>query len=246
MRNFFTIWRRELTAYFVSPAAYVTMVLVLGVTGIGFWLGAKISAGAPVKMDVLLFWLPTLWLMVMIVASVTTMRLFAEEKRSGTIETLMTAPVTEAEVVLGKYAAALTLFIVIFAPTAAYTPILRKFSSGMEVVDPRQIMTGYLIVFLIGAFYVSVGVLMSALMRSQVAAAIGSFAVLCVLFALVSVLGPVFEGDLSEVFNSVSAIKHVKEFSRGVIDLRAIVLYVSGTALMLFMSVKALESRRWM
>ena len=122
------LWRRELSAFFVSPAAYVTTFVVLVVTGMGFWAFARNSVNAPPRVDVLLFMLPTVWLMLLIVATVSTMRSFADEKKSGSFESLMTAPLTESEAVLGKYAACLTFFCIVFLPTLLYLPILARFS----------------------------------------------------------------------------------------------------------------------
>lgn len=244
MRHFRILWRRELAAYLVSPSTYVTMFAVLAVVGWGFWFTAKCSRGEPVRIDILLFQTPTLLAMLLIAATVLTMRLFAEEKRSGTIETLMTAPVTEVSIVLGKYAAALTLFAVMFAPTAAYAFILQKNSDGLELLDTRSIATGYLIFFLIGAFYLSVGVLTSSLSGSQTVAAVFSFSVMFFLF-IAGGLSSVTRGKVAAAVAYVSPFQHILDFSRGVIDTGPIVLYLSGIALMLFATVKVLESRRW-
>lgn len=244
MKNFLTLWRRELSAYFVSPATYVTMFAVLAVAGWGFWFMVKCAKGEPLRMDIILFQAPTLWSMLLIVVAVLPMKLFAEEKRSGTIETLMTAPVTEVQIVLAKYSAALTLFTVIFAPTAAYAFILRDNSVGLQSLDMRTIATGYLILFLVGAFYLSIGVLMSSFSGSQVVAAVSSFGILLLLFfagALPSVVG----GKIGAAAAYISPVQHMLDFSRGVVDTGPIVLHLSGIALMLFATVKVIESRRW-
>ena len=253
MRNFLVLWRKELATYFISMAAYITTVVVLIVTGLDFSFRAMLSRGEPLQLDDL-SWLPTLWVMVLMVATILTMRLFAEEKRSGTIESLMTAPVTETEVVLGKYAAALTVFVVIFAPTASHIFILRRFSSGVASIDILAVACGYLMLLLIGAFYVSIGLLLSSLSRSQIVSAVSCFAVLCVLFLLVSSLDQLVRDQAvtalqykgARVLEYISAFRHVKDFSRGVLDTRPVVLYLSGIALMLFSTIKVLESRRWL
>lgn len=244
MRNFISIWRREVASYLVSPATYVTMFLVLMVTGWGFWFTAKCSRGDPVRIDMLLFQPLTLWGMLLIVATVLPMKLLAEEKRSGTIEMLMTAPVTEVEVVLGKYMAALTLFVLIFAPTLAYSFILQKYSAGMELIDTRTIASGYLVFFLIGAFYLSVGLLASSLSSSQIVAAASSFSILFLLF-LAGALSSLTRGKIAAVVAYVSPFQHILDFSRGVIDTSPAVLYLSGVFVLLFMTVKVIESRRW-
>lgn len=246
MRVFFTLWRKELASYLLSPAAYVVAVLVLAVTGVGCWLQALLFRGGVARLDELLFWLPTLWIMVLIVVTVLTMRSIAEEKRSGTIETLMTAPVTEVQVVLAKYASALALAVLIFAPTLLYPFVLCRFSSGLGPLDRGILIGGYAGLLLIGAFYIAVGVLMSALTRSLVIAAISSFAILCLIFLLLGAVSHVSSGQYVPVLHDLSAFRHISEFSRGVIDTRPVVLYLSGTWLALFAAVKVLESRRWL
>ncbi len=248
MRNLLSLWRREIASYFISPAAYVTSVFVVLVTGGGVWLRATLmsEAGEPPRVEEF-FWLPTLWLMVLMVATVLTMHLFAEETRSGTIETLMTAPVTEVELVLSKYLAAVAVFAIVFAPTVLHVFVLRRFSSGMEVLDPVPILGGHLIVVLAGSFYISIGLFMSSISRSQIVAAIGSFAVLCVVFILVGGLSHVvLQGGTNPVFDSISTFQHIKDFSRGIVDTRPVIVYFTGTALTLFCTIKVLESRRWL
>ena len=246
MRELVTLWRRELASYFTSPAVFVAMVLVLAVTGVGFSMQAALSRGSPLRVDILVFWLPTLWLMVLISATMLTARLFAEEKRSGTIETLMTAPVTESQVVLGKYAAALVVFVVTFLPTTSYMWFLRRFSSGMDTIDARALVAGYGMFFLMGAFYVSIGVLVSAMSRNVTVAAIACFALLIMLFILLGAAGHVLMGKGMFFPAIVSPFAHISDYSRGVMDSRHIVFYLSGIAFSLFAAVKVVESRRWL
>ena len=138
------------------------------------------------------------------------------------------------------------VFVMIFAPTVSYPYILAGQSFGMPAIDPRQVAAGYLVVLLIGAFYLSVGLLMSVLSRSQVVAAIGTFAVLAVMFLLVGTVDRIMGGGTATLLSYFSAFEHVQDFSRGVIDSRPVVLYLSCTGLTLFASVKVLESRRWL
>ncbi len=246
MRELATLWRRELASYLSSPATFVGMVLVLTVTGLGFALQAVLSRGEPLRLDIMVFWLPTLWLMVLISATALTARLFAEEKKSGTIETLMTAPVTEAQVVLGKYGASLVVFVLTFLPTTSYVWFLHKFSAGMETLDTRALVVGYGMFFLMGAFYVSVGVLVSAMSRNLTVAAIAGFSVLCLLFLLLGTIGHVLIGKGLFFMEVASPFQHIADYSRGVIDSRQIIFYLSGIAFSLFAAVKVVESRRWL
>jgi len=245
MRTFLALFKRELATYFMSPAAYVTMVVTLIVTGAGFWLQITLPTDEPFRAEVAVFLLPTLWLMALIMATALTMRLFAEEKKAGTLESLMTVPVTETQVVLGKYFAALAMYILTFLPTISYIFLARKFSFGIEKPDIGALCAGYLVFFLSGAFYLATGLAVSSMCRNQITAAVVSFALLCGLFLIAALLPFVLTGTPAEVALFLSAAEHMKEAGRGVIDSRPLILYVSGTIFMLFATVKILESRRW-
>ena len=243
MRNFLTIWRKELAGCFLSPVAYVTMVLFLGVVGGTFMTGVIRNEGMDATLPSILYSAIVIWLTVLI--TVICMRLFTEEKRAGTIETLMTAPVTEAAVILGKYAGALTFLAVATVPAVGCIYILAEMSPGIQSIDHGALLAGGLIVFLISGLCVSVGLVISLTTRNQIIAAICCFAaVWLVLLAgwLITVLP---YGNLESLADYLAADGHLADFSRGMVDTRPIVLYVSGTVFMLFAAVRMLESRRW-
>jgi len=176
---------------------------------------------------------------------VLTMRLFAEEKRSGTIEMLMTAPVSDTAVVLAKYFGALSFYVVIWAPTVLYVVILRGFSPMSTPPDLGPIAASYLGALLIGAFYLAVGLVCSALTRNQIVAAIICFAALCALF-FVGFIAFISRVDtVRDVATYFCSLAHMRDFVRGSVDSRPVVFYLSGTALMLFLAVKLVESRKW-
>jgi ABC-2 type transport system permease protein len=174
------------------------------------------------------------------------MRLFAEERQVGTIEALMTAPVSEAEVVLGKYAGALTFALAVSLPALSSLFILAYLSPGLSVrqLDGGAIAGGVLILVLMAAACTAVGLLASLLTRNQIVAAVTCFA---------AILFPLVVGQMLALTSLmpvglaayVSADGHVLSFARGSIDTRPVVLYLSLTALLLFISVRVLESRRW-
>lgn len=243
MKNFLVIWRRELAACFLSPVAYVFMVVFLAMTGWVFLQMVEGNVGGHESLAEILFkvivyfWMP-------ILVTVITMRLFAEEKRSGTIEALMTAPVTERDVVLGKYAGALSFLLVVTAPAVGFIFILDYFSPGIVSVDVVTILTGALLVALLSAFCAAIGLVMSLVTHNQIVAAICCF---CgVLFPLmagyIASLLPLGSRELSA---HLSAHDYLLDFSRGVIDTRPVVLYVSGTVFLVFAAIRMLESRRW-
>lgn len=247
MNAFLTLWRKELTGYFLSPVAYIVTIFFLVVMGAIFSLLVSVLAQGPagVTMMNLLFGSPFYWMTMLVVLPVLTMRLLAEEKKTGTIETLMTAPVSDAAVVLAKFAGVSSFYVIMWLPTVLYLFVLRHFSSLMAPIDLGPMAGGYLGALLVGLFYLSIGLLCSALTSNQIVSAITSFAVMIILFlgGLVDYLTD--EPALQAVCQHISSYQHMLDFSRGLIDSRPIVFYLSGTALLLFAAVKVVESRQW-
>ena len=248
MRVFLTLWRREVTAYFVSPAAYLLMFFFLILMGLSF--GALLNVleqGPPSSgiMSLLLGESLYFWLAVLMVVPVITMRQFAEEKRSGTFESLMTAPVGEVMVVTAKFLGAFTFFMVLWIPTVAYPFLLAHYASPSVPIDYAEMLVAYAGVGCMGALLVSIGLLASALTRNQNVAAMMTFTALCLLFSLGYLPYYARTPWIQEVGRYASAMTHMIDFSRGVLDTRALVYYGSLTGLMLFMTVKAVEARKW-
>jgi ABC-2 type transport system permease protein len=247
MRSFLTLWRRELAAYFLSPIAYVMMIFFLVVMGFSFWLLASVLAQGPAGVTIMkeLFSSIFFWIAMLIVVPVLTMRLFAEEKRSGTIETLMTAPVTDSAVVLAKYFGALSFFIVMWIPTILYAFILKAFSPLSAPVDLGPMLGGYVGAFLVGALYIAVGLFSSSLTSNQIVSAIVSFAMICVAFLAGFITFLASSPWVIQAGAYASSITHMLDFSRGAVDTRPVVFYVTTAALMLFATIKVVESRKW-
>jgi len=245
VRKGFTIWRRELGSGFLSPVAYVIMALFLAVSGWVFLQLAEGNSGTDESLISLLvrvivfLWLPVL-------ATVVTMRTFAEEKQRETIETLLTAPVTEAEVVLGKYAGALSFLLLATLPALGGFFLLVRVSPGLARagVDWGALGGGLLFLLLMAATCASVGILMSLFARNQVVAAMSCFSAILVPLIVGQALGATASAP-AWVADAVSAEVHLKAFCRGLIDSRAVVFYVSVTVFLLFLSVRVLEVRRW-
>ncbi|HRZ11866.1 MAG TPA: ABC transporter permease [Kiritimatiellia bacterium] len=247
MKNFLTLWKKELAAYFLSPMAYVVMIFFLLVFGFSFWLLVHALVEGPAGASVMqeLFGSLFFWIVLLVAAPVLTMRLFTEEKTTGTIETLMTAPVTEVGVVMAKYLGALSFYVILWIPTAAYGIILHAFSPLTAPVDLGPMMGGYLGALLVGAFYLSVGVLCSAVAVHQIMAAVACFAAIGVFFFTGFFAFLARSEAARDAFAYVSSVSHMLDFARGVVDTRPVALYVSLTALMLFAAVRAVEARRW-
>lgn len=248
MRTFTTLWRRELISYFYSPIAYVVLVFFLLIMGASFWMLVTVLIEGPTSESVMRILFGEsifFWLAMLAVTPILTMRLLAEEKRSGTIETLLTAPVRDTDVVLAKYAGALFFFVFMWLPTIAYAYILQAFSPEAITLDPGPVWSAYLGAFLVGGFFISVGLFASSITRNQVIAAITSFAIVSALFF--TGFAPYFVRDplLQEVTRYLSPVLHMMDFSRGAVDSRPVVLYLSLTVFMLFLTVKVVESRNW-
>ena len=219
------------------------------VEGYSFWNLASMLAMGSSEVTVMSQFFGTVffWIPFLIVVPVLTMRLFAEEKRTQTIEMLLTAPVTDLQVVLAKYLGVLSFYVCMWLPTLSYAYILRVFSSETAPIDFGTMLGGYLAALLMGMFYLSVGLFCSALTREQIVAAIMCFTVMFVMF-FVGLL-PAYPYVQSEFVKRVctygSPFIHMLDFSRGSVDTRPIVFYVSGTILVLFFVHRALETRKW-
>lgn len=237
-------FRRELRAYFVSPLAYVVLFFILVVHGIIFAIivsylsNPLAAAGRPFDYFFNSFWF---WLTLLFVTPVITMRLLAEERRSGSIEVLMTAPVTAGQVVTGKYLASLVFYAALWAPTVLYAVIVDHFSD----VDWGTVGAGYLGVLLIGGLFLAIGLVGSAMTSNQIVAAIISFALLAMVFVVVFLPSLVNDPTLKEAIQYLSVVDHMEELSKGIVDTRRLVLYLSTTVFFLFLASRALEDKKW-
>ncbi len=247
MNAFFVLWRREMTGYFYSPVAYTTLTFFLVVMGMIFYLlAALLAEGVPgVGVLNLMFGSPFYWMTQMVVAPLLTMRLFAEERRMGTLETLLTAPVSDAAVVGAKFAGVFSFYVLMWVPTLLFLAGLQGFSAEAPPLDPGQVAGAYLGAALSGALFLSMGLLCSLTTSNQIIAAITCFA-LMILFFFAGFLEYMSYHPLAAVIAGfISPYQHMLEFSRGVIDTRPVMLYLSGTAFFLFSATRILESRQW-
>lgn len=246
--SFVALLKRELFVYFVTPLAWVLLTAFLVVQGMHFYVVvdhlAQAPPGAALESPISAFFGNTvlLYLVLFLLVPAMTMRTFAEERRSGTIETLMTAPVRPTSVVLAKYVAALFTYAVMWAPTALYVVILRRAGA----VDGHVVASAYFGVALVGAAYLAVGTLMSALTRSQFLALVLTALVILGLFVVGIGEFVTREGSLAHAVSShVSVWAHMNDFSSGIVDTRHVVFYVTLTVLSLSSAVRVVESWRW-
>ncbi len=248
MRSFWPIYRRELFVFFVTPLAWVLIVAFLLVQGMHFFLlvdhfarQAEV-AGDQTPLSAFFGNTVLLYMVLFMLVPPMTMRSFAEERRSGTIECLMTAPVSSTAVVLAKYAATLTTYVVMWVPTVLYLVILGRTGS----LDWHAAASAYLGVLLVGAGYLAVGVCASALTRSQFLAMIWTALVLLVLFILGVGEFVTREGTaIHAVCTHVSVWAHMNDFASGLVDSRRLVFYGTMVALPLFVATRAVEAWKW-
>ena len=246
MSGFLAVARREIHGFFVLPIAYIVLTVWLLYFGLVFSIMADLLSASPTGAGLMttffggtvLFYLPLL-----VFAPVLTMRLLAEERSSGTLEPLLTAPVSEWSVVLGKYAAALVFWLSLWAPTLLYFWIVAGFAA--DAVDLGAMAATYLGVFSIGLLYMAVGLLMSALSRTQIAAALLTFLVLGCLF-LLGLRAYATQDDAERaLYEYLGVWTQMGTFAKGIVDTRFLIFDVTVAALSVFAAVRVVQSNRW-
>lgn len=237
--------KKELRGYFLSPVAYAVLTAFLLLNGFLFSLilRALSQPGAAAPSPLSLFFGGTIffWIFLIVTVPVITMRLGSEEFKSGTLETLLTAPVSDLEVVLGKFFGAVGLFAALWLPTLLYGWALSRYAR----VDWGPVATGYLGVLAAGLFFVAAGLFTSFLSKNQMVAAVLAFALLLLLLLLSLVSYLVTDPLWKEVFAYLDLYAAMQNFAKGLVDSRALTYCLSGAAFFLALAQKALETRRW-
>jgi ABC-2 type transport system permease protein len=252
MRNVLAIAGKELRGYFASPIAYVVIGLFALIFGWFFYvplsffnrqsMQMSMGMGGSLNINQMLIapMLTNAGVVILFLMPMITMRTYSEEKRSGTIELLLTSPVTDTQIILGKFLGVLGLYGAILGVTLIHTGIL--FIYGSPAWKP--VVTGYLGLFLMGASFLSIGLLISSLTKNQIVAGIATFAVVLMLWVINwmgSFVGPTTQAVLSHL----SITDHLDDFARGVLDTKHLVYYLSFIAFGLFLTAKAVDSERW-
>jgi ABC-2 type transport system permease protein len=254
MRNIVAIAHKELRSYFASPIAYVVVgffALLFGyffVSTLSVMVSLSMQAGmfggGPQSININEFMLRPLLsntaIILLFFLPFVTARAYAEEKKSGTIELLLTSPLSDLEIILGKFLGALALFVLMLAVTAVHMTVL--FWYGEPELGPM--LSAYLGLLLMGASFISVGLLVSSATRNQIVAGVTTFALLLLFWVMTWMadsVGPTGQA----VLTYLSILEHFDDFSKGVIDTKHVTYYVSFIAFGLFLTAKAVDTERW-
>src|SRR5436309_3844606 len=257
MRNILAIVERELRAYFSSPIAYVVLTIFVFLSGIFFrsilgqvmqmalmaQMRAQQTGPQPIDMPGIISrgFLSTMSVILLFIMPMLTMGLFSEEKKRGTIELLLTSPVTDLQVVLGKFLAAGAFFLILLLTTWIPTGILYLYSSPAS----GPILTAYLGLLLYGLALVAIGLFISTLTENQIIAAVLSFGTIMVLW-LVDVLANNADSTTGKaVLTYLSILNHLDDFMKGVLSTSHIIFYMSLMLVSLFLTYRSIDSLRW-
>jgi ABC-2 type transport system permease protein len=252
MRNILTIAGKELRGYFGSPMAWVMMGLFAVIFGwffnvyLTFFVEESMRSqfGPPPTMNVnerlIRPLLSNASVLVLFLLPMITMRTYSEEKRSGTIELLLTSPVTDAEIILGKFFGAVGLFAALLGVTLLYVGVL--FALGEPEWLP--VLTGYLGLLLLGSCFLSAGLFISSTTKNQMVAGAATF-VIALMFWIVNWFAESAGPTVGPILNYLSITQHFDDFAKGVIDTKHVVFYLSFILFGLFLTLKSVDSERW-
>jgi len=251
VRNVLAIAEKELRAYFASPMAYVIIGFFLLPFGVFFYLYLQMfvqnsmgmnqfGGNMNVNQQVIRFVLQNASVIILFIMPMITMRTYSEEKRSGTIELLLTSPVSDVEIILGKFFGALGLYSAMLLVTLLYMAILFVYGSP----EWRPLVAAYLGLLLMGAAFVSMGLLISSTTNNQIVAGIVTFVVF-LLFWIIGWFGDTAGPTLGPVTQYLSITEHFDDFSKGVIDTKHVIYYLSLITFGLFLTAKSVDTERW-
>jgi ABC-2 type transport system permease protein len=254
MSSFWPIFKKELRSYFVSPIAYVVMVMFLAIAGYFFnssfaffnFLGFQamsnpmMARNLNVTEGVLRPLYGNMGVILLFIMPLLTMRLFAEEKKQGTMELLLTYPVRDLAAVLAKFTACVAVYLLMLALTALYPALLVIFARP----EVGPILSGYLGLFLLGAAFISLGALASSLTENQIVAAAISFGAL-LMFWVIGWSSQFAGGGVGWLLSHLSLLDHFDSFPKGVIATQDVIFYLNFMVFCLFLTLRSLESHRW-
>ena len=257
MRNIWTIMRKEMSSYFRSPIAYIVLTVFAVIFGYFFvsilsifvrqsMMSAQYAEmyGQQMHMNVNEMVIRPLLMNVSVISlflvPMITMRLFPEEKRSGTIELLMTSPVTDLQIILGKFFAAILLYAALLGITMFLFIIIFHYGNP----DWKPLMAGYLGLLLLGGCFMALGIMLSTLTKNQLVAGMLTFGLFLMLW-VIDWVSDYSTGAIGQVASYLALTTHLENYAKGVIDLRDTVYYLSVIGLGLFLTARSVESVRW-
>jgi ABC-2 type transport system permease protein len=252
MRNILAIAQRELNAYFSSPIGYVLIGFFSLIYGYFYYAGllfvdrqnmqAGMNPNQTMNINQMLIG-PTLMnttVIMLFLFPLITMRTYSEEKRSGTIELLLTSPITDVQIILGKFLGAMLLYAAMLAVTMIHMAVLFIYGNP----EWKPIVTGYLGLLLMGGCFLSVGLFISSLTKNQIVAAMATFAVFLMLW-VINWIGQFVGPTMQSVLAYLSLTEHYDDFAKGIIDTKHLIYYASFMAFGLFLTAKSVDSERW-
>jgi ABC-2 type transport system permease protein len=258
MKNIFVLTKRECLAYFYTPLAYVVMTGFLFFVGVFFYQIMSISPNSESMRDVL----DMMSFISLIIMPMITMRLLAEDKRTGMFEMLMTTPITEAEIVISKFLGGFFFYLFLVLPTLIYVLLLILWGNP----DLGALVSGYLGLILMGASFVAIGLFVSSLTANQIVAAIITFVILISGWILGWTASQISKGivtflnlilswafgkfdaltsKLTDMFGYLAFFEHLDAFRKGLIDSRDLIYFLSIITLFIFLTIRVVESKRW-
>ncbi len=237
MRNVFWILKRDLTSYFLRPIGWVLLTGFLAVSGWYFSDLMTVEATVYVMRSELVF----VEHLTMLVVPVISMRLIAEETEKGTLETLLSAPVRDVEVILAKFVAGGTFYAILLFSTFYYSVILHQFGT----VDFASVLTGYVGTLLCGGLFLALGLFVSVAGRSQFMTVLITFLIIFLLRMMPNFIQGLEHGVVREVLTFLNYRTHLTAFRSGIVDVRDLLYFVSGTGMFLYLSYLSLGARRW-
>ena len=254
MKGLYAIFRKETANFFVSPIAYAVIAIFLLVSGFFFWANVSFmslvslqAANNPMIAErinltdvVIRPLVQNMSIVLLFVMPLLTMRLFSEEKKSGTIELLLTYPVTDLAILLGKFLASALLLIVMLAGTLPFVALL----FGIGDPDPGTLLSGYLGLLLMGAAFMALGIFISSLTENQIIAAAVSFGS-ALLFWVLSWSSTLAGEKVGAVLRQLSILEHLESFNKGILALSDLSFFVLFIAFFLFLTLRSLETNRW-
>jgi ABC-2 type transport system permease protein len=252
VRNVLAIAEKELRAYFASPIGYIIIGLFALLFGFFFYAYltsfvqrstgmAQFGGGATnINQDMIRYVLMNSAVIILFVMPMITMRTYAEEKRSGTIELLLTSPLTDVQIILGKFFGAMGLYASMLLVTLLYMGLLFVYGNP----EWRPIAAGYLGLLLMGGCFIALGLLISSLTKNQIVAGVLTFAVFLMLW-VVNWIGDQSGPMTRTIVNYLSIVDHFDDFARGIIDTKHVVYYLSFITFGLFLTAKSVDSERW-